>query len=159
MKWSATFAASHLCLTVIKRQQVRWYRPKCISTARLVTGAAHNTGWRIMLAESTLCWSQHLSDGRRWKCCMCVFVCVRCMHESVYVNILEFGSQFTNCESGNAPVCPDMQLSLTHISLFLPVTRQFLWVLLGSHQRGKTSSKLVYQYFLHIFQPDWMLLK
>lgn len=100
MKWSTTFAASHCCLTVIKQQQVRWYGPKCISTAKLVTGAAHNTGWRIVLAESTLCWLQHLSDGRRWKCCMCVFVCVRCMHESVYVNILEFGSQFTNCDSG-----------------------------------------------------------
>lgn len=153
MKWSATFAASHRCLTVIKQQQVRWYGPKCISTAKLVTGAAHNTGWRIVLAESTLCWLQHLSDGRRWKCCVWVFVCVRCMHESVYVNILEFGSQFTNCESGMSWHAAVFNTQITFS------TRQFLRVLLGSHQRGKTSSKLVYQYFLHIFQPHWMLLK
>lgn len=50
-------------------------------------------------------------------------------------------------------------LSIRHIT-FLMVTRQFLWISLSSHQRGKTSKKkLVYQYLLHNFQPDWLLFK
>lgn len=121
-----------LCVTVIKQQQVRRCRRSWITRVLLVTGAGHGTRRHRVRAEKLLR-SQEAAD--------------------------KFGSQFINWESRSIWTCPDMQPSPSGVSLF-EWWQDNRFDFCSAHiKEERQAKKLVYQYLLHNFKPDWLLFK